>query len=272
MKPSIRVSILSVVLGVAGLTCNAAFAQPEFTVTDITTWNDTQLAKLPFFQRFVPVAPSAAPTNGYVARAHNVSGQVAGDSDITYGRIASLSTDTTVDVISPYGYYYWQYTFWDGEDYHFVNGRVDFTHAYDVNASGLTVGDSTLNGTGSNSGGYRAHAILYDPTTGTKTDLTPAYEKAAAKAINDDELVAGWADTGSGQRAFLRYPNGVFHELDTFYGSTAANAINANGTVVGSSREQEGTYGRDHAFVNEGGLRSLTSGYSGSWIPLRPMT
>ncbi len=239
-------------------TAGGAMAQTEFTVTDITGWTAEQRDALPFFQRWVPSNPAAAPN--FTAEAHNLAGQVAGQAPATYGTLAHVATDTTATAIAPFGNYYWQYLYWDGTDYHFQNGYVSFTHAYDINASGIAVGDSTLTSSGTLSYAYTAHAIMFDPATNTMTDLTPAATKAAAHAINDAGQITGWIDTTSGRRAFLRYQNGVMVELDTFWGGTTANAINANGVVVGSSLTQDGIIRRDHPFANEEGTAIVDLG------------
>ncbi len=216
-------------------TGTVANAELTFSLTDITGWNQTQLDTLPHFQRWVPYAPAGAPT-GYVAQAHNTNGQTVGERSSTYGPLSAVVTDTpTIENINPYGTYYWQYLYWDGTDYHFQNGRVSFTHANDINNNGIAVGDSTLTGNGESSYGYTSHAISYDSTTDSKTDLTPIASKAGANAVNDAGMVVGWADTGTGTRAFVYYPNGAYETLDTFASTTQANAINGNGTIVGNS-------------------------------------
>jgi hypothetical protein len=46
-----------------------AAAQPEYTITEITSWSEAQLATLTGFSRFVPVNPPGSPA-GFVPLEH----------------------------------------------------------------------------------------------------------------------------------------------------------------------------------------------------------
>ncbi len=107
------------------------------------------------------------------------------------------------------------------------------TSAYDINNSGLIVGDSEIPGNG---GG---HALLWQSWNAAPIDLaTLGGATSRALSINDAGDIVGWAQTSSGQQhAFLWTSGSGMVDLTTWpngcSGSSEATAVNNAGIIVG---------------------------------------
>lgn len=104
-----------------------------------------------------------------------------------------------------------------------------WSHARDVNAAGVAVGD-TEDGTG------HVAAVIRD-ANGVQTNLqnlpTP-YTDSFADGISDSGLVVGWMiDDHGNTRAFL-YMSSTFRNLGTIGGDSLARSVNQWGAIVGS--------------------------------------
>ncbi len=231
--------------------CGQAIAAPSFTVTDITSWTNAQLQGLPYFDHYVPFEPVGS-TLGFapVARSGDV---YAGSYDGYYGPYAARIAGGTQSGYQPLGVYYWSYTTCDSTDCHFYNGRVGNSHFLDVNSSGVSVGDSTLQGSGSSSIGYVTHAIVTDPHTGGLVDITTTADRAVATGINDAGEIVGWQRAGGPTEGFRLKPDGSIVTLDSLGSSVEPTAINEFGTVVGGAIDTSLSYFNPRAFVSESG-------------------
>ena len=108
-----------------------------------------------------------------------------------------------------------------------------FAEVFDINASGLMVGEC-LNGNWLAPTAMRAAVFSLDEAP---VDLgTLGGAKAVASGVNDAGDIVGAAENSLGQfRAFL-YSDGVMQDLGTLGGTISnANAINNNGEIVGRS-------------------------------------
>ena len=102
------------------------------------------------------------------------------------------------------------------------------TKAYGINATGQVTGCVSI-------GAGATHAFLY--TAGTMTDLgTLGGASSCGFALNASGQVTGYADSATDQHAFL-YDSGAMVDLSAVSGvpTTAGNAINAGGDVVGAA-------------------------------------
>ncbi|MCA9783909.1 MAG: hypothetical protein KC518_10030 [Candidatus Cloacimonetes bacterium] len=246
MKPRTVLVRLSICL------CAAASlqAQPEYSVTDITNWTQGQLDGLPFFKDYVPYPPLGA-TGGFERGGRNSTTVFGG---YAYGNTwvqhqGALITGGVQTLIAPLGTFNWQYTYWDGTDYHFSNGWVGVQRLEDINASGIAVGTSTVTGSGTHSYEASYHAVRFDPLNGVLEDLTPDASQANARAINDDGEIVGSINSGSGTQGFRRSSSGAMTLLGTT--SQAANpvALNSSGWILG----QYTVYPNKYAFISARG-------------------
>ena len=222
----------------------AAGIPSEYILTDITGWSTSQLASLPHFDRYVPVAP-AGTTGDFVPVAHNGQGLTAGNRTFSttwvqgsgaYVKGAS-QTDISAWLWAGYSYSYsWSWTYYDGQDYHFQNGFVTHSPVQDMNSVGQAVGYATRPGSGSGAGsslGYTDHAWILDTETGLKTDITPDATRAQANSINDHGDVAGYWSNSNGYHAFRRTADGTFTDFVVTNGTVVPSVINNHGHVAG---------------------------------------
>ncbi len=226
-------------------------AEPLFTVTDITSWDNTQLQTLPVFDRYVPFDPAGVQL-GFDAAARSGE-RYAGVYDGAYGAYAGLVSQGAQTNYPPLGVYYWSYSTCDSRDCHFYNGRVGFSHFFDINSSGVAVGDSTLAGTGSSSLDYVSHALVTNPQTGEVVDITPTASRAEATGVNNAGQIVGWQRSEAGHQAFRRSPDGAMTVLDNFGGSVWPTAINEAGVVIGDAIDAGVSYFNTKSFVCEAG-------------------
>lgn len=117
--------------------------------------------------------------------------------------------------------------------------------AFDINNNGQVVGRSQI-------ADGQIHAFLWE--NGTMTDLGTAdgyfRDYIVANAINDSSQVVGVGFTGTTQRGFL-WQNSTMTILPSLWiGSTSAEDINNQGSVVGSSQVFPGD---NHAFIYKNG-------------------
>jgi hypothetical protein len=224
----------------------AGVVPSEYTLTDITGWSDAQLASLPYFDHYIPLAPAGASAD-FVPIARNGTGLTAGNatSGNTWvqvkGAYLEQGTQTTVSAWLREGSsfsYSWSHTFWDGTDFHFSNGFVTHSPARDVNLLGQVVGYATIPGSGDSAGGYRDHLWLRETGTGGHFDLTPDATRAAPSAINDlGQIVGTWQDETS-FHPFIRKADGTFADFtfDTPAGHRLTpTVINNAGLVAGNA-------------------------------------
>lgn len=224
----------------------------EYDVTDISGWSSAQLAGLPHFDHYVPEAPAGAPTD-FAGAAHNGVGQTVGTRQNTTTWVQQtgalidngISSNISAWLRSGSSYSYaWSNTYWDGTDYHFSNGFVTHSPAYDINIDGLLVGYATTPGsanqntTGSPSTAYDDHAWIVDASVGEKIDLTPDAHRAVPRMINDlGEIVGNWSNATE-SHAFRRTADGTWTDLDlntaTAHSITPA-AINNLGHAAGNA-------------------------------------
>ncbi|MBV6499261.1 MAG: hypothetical protein CJBNEKGG_01713 [Prosthecobacter sp.] len=214
----------------------------EYTVTDITGWTPSQMAALPYFDRYVTVAPDGAGAD-FVPSTQNGTGMVAGNRNFyntwVQGSGAFVSNGSMTSVAS-WGQYSWSWTYWDGTDSHFSNGFVQHSPVSDVSLSGLVIGHANLAGSGSGasaSSSYIDHGFIHDPATGSKTDITPDATRAMPRCINDHDVIVGTWSSGTANHAFKRLPDGTLQELSGA-GATVIypSIINNRGLVAGSYR------------------------------------
>lgn len=131
----------------------------------------------------------------------------------------------------------------------------------DVNDLGQVVGSSDVN--------PPAETRPFRWQNGIMTQL-PSFggTYAAAEAINNAGVIAGWSDQNSStssRRAFV-YSNGILTNLGTLVGPSVANDINDNGEVVGRAENGSGV---DRAVkfqngqvINLGGLAGNRDSYA----------
>lgn len=235
----------------AGCWGTTVAAQPSFTATDLSTWTNVELEGLPYFENYVPFAPTGA-TASFAPAAR--SGEVfVGSYDGYYGDYAARIDDGAATNLPPLGVYYWSYTTCDATDCHFYNGRVGFSHLLDVNTAGRAVGDSTLAGAGSSSIGYQTHAVVSLPRTGALVDLTPAAQRAAATSVNNAGQIVGWQQNGGAVQGMRWLPDGTATVLDDFGSSVTPTCINKYGRVAGDAVNVSQSYFNPRAFVSEAG-------------------
>ncbi|MAT67910.1 MAG: hypothetical protein CMJ58_00120 [Planctomycetaceae bacterium] len=229
----------------------ASFAEPSFTATNLFGWTQTQLAGLPYFENYVPFTPAGATASfAPAARSNDV---FVGSYDGYYGPYAARIDEGGQTNLPPLGIYYWSYTYWDGDDLHFSNGRVGFSHLLDVNTSGTAVGDSTLAGNGSSTSGYQAHAVISPGATDQWIDLTPGGSRSQAVGINNAGEIVGWQQDGGPTQGVRWRPDGTTTVLDNFGSSVTPAAINKFGRVVGDAVNVAQSYFNPRAFVSESG-------------------
>lgn len=214
----------------------------EYTITDITDWTPAQRATLPYFDRYVPVAPAGA-TADFVPIAQNGFGVVAGNRNFwntwVQGSGAFVSGGATTSV-SAWGQYSWSYTYWDGTDFHFSNGFVQHSPVTDVSLSGLVIGYANLvggqNGAAS-SAAYIDHGFIYDPVTGLKIDITPGATRSTPRSINDHDIVVGSWSNGPSFHGFVWTPDGAMQDFSGLDSTNITpNVITNRGLVAGSYR------------------------------------
>ena len=231
--------------------CFAAGAVPsEYTLTNITGWSAGQLATLPHFDRYVPLAPAGA-GGDFAPLAHNGAGLTAGNRNYNNGGWVQGSgayvkdgVQTDVSAWRASGNlwsYSWSYTYWDGTDYHFQNGFVTHSPAEDLNIVGQVVGYATIPGAGSGAGsssGYSDHIWLRDTETGVHSDLTPDATRAEANSINDLGEIAGFWRNATETHPFIRHADGSFEDFTlntaTSHGITPT-VINNQRLVAGNA-------------------------------------
>lgn len=227
----------------------------EYDAVDITDWSIQQLATVPFFRHFVPAPPPGAPDD-MVCEAQNTAGDVVGwdpVGSVYLQEVGNFVAAGTSEVVTPLGSYYWEYIYWDGDDYHFQNGFVQFSALFDVNSGGLAVGTSTVDGRGDAWNGYGSSALLVNAPGKSTTVLSEGYERGEARGINDSGEITGWVSAIAGATsAFRRGSDGILQLLDGLFASSG-NAINSDGLIVGATSFQS-HYTR--AFVSKSGTQT----------------
>lgn len=219
------------------LAFNAPAQVPEtYTLTDITLWTSNQLAALPWFARWIPVSPPGAPPY-FTPVAQNGSGQVAGDragDPFAPDRAAYISHGTN-GIIAPWGGHRWGYWSYDGHDWHYYWGLVEYSHASDLNALGFITGHSTIETPPSaNPLDYVEHAFLFEAATGRTTDLTPGGAGSArVYRINDGGVLIGNYATASNYFAFRREPDGTMNFFIHPAATVQPMVLNNAGLVAG---------------------------------------
>ena len=238
-----QMSRLLLALGLLG----SPAAALEFTVTDITGWSQAQLDGLPFFHDWVPFRPvGAAPTMSLVARTTDtVIGNIQ-YNNVFVQQVGARVLGGSQQIIGALGTFNWSNNYWDGQDWHFSNGFVNDASLHDLNTAGLIVGTCTVSGGGN--APYQAirHAVLWDPATQALQDLSPGATQAAATAINDEGLIAGTLNMGSGTLGFRRRPDGGMTLLGVAGQSLTPQALNDNGWMAGIYQ----IYPHWHAFLS----------------------
>ena len=207
-----------------------------YTLTDITGWTSNQLAVLPWFAHWIPLAPPGAPLN-FSPAARNGAGAVVGDAPGYYptpDRGAVVQNGVTT-YIPAWGRHSWSYWTCDADDCHFHWGWVEHSPATDVNALGLVAGYATVaTPHSSNSLDYIDHAYLFDPATGLKTDLTPdGASYARAFRINDHGVIIGNYSGASNFFAFRREPDGTMNYFTHPTATVQPMVLNNAGLVAG---------------------------------------
>lgn len=240
-------SIVVVWIGVSAM----AAGQPNYTVTDISDWTSAQLSSLPLFDHFTPLAPGGA-SSSFAPTSHSGDTYV-GHYDGYYGDYAARVDTGLQTNLPPLGVYYWSYTTCDTDDCHFHNGRVGYSHLFDVNSAGVAVGDSTLEGAGTSSADFASHAVLSRPGSGELLDLTPTATRAAAVGINDAGVIAGWHRTDGPTQGVRWLPDGGSIVLENLGSSVTPTAINDLGVVVGQVVVPEISYFNPEPFVSIAG-------------------
>lgn len=189
--------------------------------------------------------------------ARNTDGAVVGEDPIDTVYVSTLGayvSGGTAVTIPADGYYYWQYVYWDGDDYHFVNGYVEFSALLDINRHGVAVGTSSVDGRGDAWNGYGSVAIRYDPLTGATTHITDGFERGEALGINDDGEITGWvSQINAPTNAFRKPHDGPIQLLDGLFASQG-RAITNRGLIVGTTVEQ--STGRTRAFASKTGTQA----------------
>jgi len=235
----------------------------EYTVTDITDWTPAQKAALPYFDRYVPVAPAGASAD-FVATAQNGFGVVAGNRNFAntwvQGSGALVSSGATTSV-SAWGQYSWSYTYSDGTDNHFSNGFVQHSSVADVNLSGLVVGYANITGAQSGaaaSTAYLDHGFIYDPASGLKIDITPDATRATPRSINDHGFVVGSWSNGAVFHGFLRAPDGTMQDFSGLGSTNITPSVITNRGLVAGSYRTAANFTRP--FVSTAGLNIVDLG------------
>lgn len=208
---------------------------PSFEAMDITGWSEAELSRIPFFKKYIPTETPGAPST-FEAAARNNSGVTVG----TFGTNVDLAIymhQGVAENLNYLGQYYWENLYWDGEDWHFQNGRVYFGRLLDVNASGVAVGESTVEGSGDSSGDWGSAAVIYDPSINTGlVGFSDGYERGTASGINDGGEITGWVSgISSITTAFRRDANGNLTMLQGLGGSSRGTSINNAGLIAGQS-------------------------------------
>ncbi|GAA3780404.1 HAF repeat-containing protein [Micromonospora maritima] len=120
-------------------------------------------------------------------------------------------------------------------------GEPASSDAYAINADGLVVGVSTVDGI------YNTHGFSWRDgvTTDLGTIYPGPYSASAAQGVNGRGVVVGSTNvTFTDPPHAFRYANGVLTDLGTGYGAgsgSQANDINDDGTVVGTRFERQGS-------------------------------
>ncbi|MDB6071248.1 MAG: hypothetical protein JWL81_2419 [Verrucomicrobiales bacterium] len=232
-------------------------AADEYTLTDITSLTPAQLAALPWFDRYVPVPAAGTPDN-FVAIAQSGAGAIAGYMEVNDGVIqntGALVSNGAVTSVPAFGQYEW--TAAPGNAAPPASGFFENSPLTDVAFTGRPIGYSTLTGTGADASSYQEHAFVFDPATGTKTDLTPAADRAMASSINDLEAIVGTWENSAGFHAFKRLPDGTMQEFNTVgFPRLDPRLITNHGLVAGTF---EGATTLPFAIVN-GGLTPVSIG------------
>ena len=105
----------------------------------------------------------------------------------------------------------------------------------------------------------QSKSYIYDSRANTRIGLTPNDLSSAARAINQNGVIVGDADFGTGAGAYIFDPRvGVAQSLPRFanaYGKPSAYALNNSGDVVG---DEGFTFGPnmigDHAYIYHNGV------------------
>lgn len=220
----------------AALTSSAlAQVAQEYSVSDLGTWTAGQLAGLPYFDRYIPLAPSGA-SSDFSPVCRSGTGITAGlrNPDDTLG--AYVKTNSQTDIIA-WGTYNWSYWIWDGQDNHYYWGSVTHSPAKDINVFGQIVGYATLPGGGSGVGSpgwYDDHGYMRDTASGEHLDLTPNAHRADLRAISDRGVITGtWSSTNT-FHAFRRTVDGTFHDYSVSNGSVSPALINNHDLIAGT--------------------------------------
>jgi hypothetical protein len=203
----------------------------EYTVIDINGLTATELAALPYFDRYVPVKPTGA-SSDFTPTSRSGSGVVAGvrNPNATLGAFVKEGNQTN---ITAWGSYFWSYWIWDGQDNHYYSGSVTHSPARDVNVLGQIVGDSTLAGSGNSSSDYESHGYLRDTVSGEYLDLTPGAHRADFRGISDHGEIVGTRSTTNTFHAFRRKTDGTTFDFLSPGGSASPDVINNHGIVAG---------------------------------------
>jgi hypothetical protein len=225
-----RLLFFAVLLSVAFR--SAAQVANEYTVADIGGWTSNQLTALPYFDRYVPLAPVGA-SEDFAANSRNSQGVVAGIRNPSTANSGAFVSGGSQTNIAAWGTYHWSYWIWDGQDNHYYSGSVNKSPAQDVNVLGQIVGYATLPGGGSSSSDYGTHGYLRDTVTGEHLDLTPEVHRADFRGISDHgEIVGMWSTTNT-FHAVRRLADGTEYDFVAPGGSVSPAVINNHGVVAG---------------------------------------
>ncbi|MBI1333230.1 MAG: PEP-CTERM sorting domain-containing protein [Armatimonadetes bacterium] len=212
----------------------AALADPSFTISPISISGANY------------ISATSASSNGLLA---GYAGFLNGIPNGPYVGVAGVTTDANAQnpsLTAP---------IWGG-----ISTQVGQAHLYGINSLGVSVGDSYVRNA-TNTTTY-THAVVNNG--GTLTDIgTLGGISSFAYGINDAGTVVGYSTTGSGSNHAYSYSGGTMTDIGTLSGGTfsQANAINANGTIVGTATTSGTSY--QHAFKYQNGVMTdlgLTTG------------
>lgn len=204
----------------------------EYTITVISGWTSNQLATLPYFDRYVPLAPAGA-SGDFVPVARSGLGVAAGkrDPNDTLGAYVHAVGQTNIPA---WGTYHWSYRIWDGNHWDYYSGNITHSQAADVNVLGQIIGNATLSGSGNSSLDYDDHAYLHDTTMGAHLDLTPDAHRAVLRGINDHGEITGRWWTTNVSHAIRRLADGSEFDFISPGGTVYPEVINNRGVIAGT--------------------------------------